>query len=142
MMTARLAFSYDRDVFALPGRIDDPRSQGCNFLIRSKIAEPIISTEDLIGSLGLKTSRRRKVTNKIDKVKGAYSKRLDSETVDKLAEIMVLISREKGVTVEEIASISDITYSQAASLTSMLEMDGFIQIDLLQRCFIIIEKNG
>ena len=141
-MTARLAFSYDRDVFALPGRIDDPRSQGCNFLIRSKIAEPIISTEDLIGSLGLKTSKRRRVTNKIDKIKETYAKRLDSETVDKLAEITMLISREKGVTVEEIASISDITYSQAASLSSMLEMDGFIQIDLLQRCFIIIEKNG
>ena len=52
-MTSRLAFSYNRDVYALPGRIDDIRSQGCNWLIRSKIAEPIISTDGLIESLGL-----------------------------------------------------------------------------------------
>ena len=38
MMTARLAFSYDRDVFALPGRVDDIRSQGCNRMILEKIA--------------------------------------------------------------------------------------------------------
>ena len=38
LITARLAASYDRTVLALPGRIDDRRSAGCNHLIRSQIA--------------------------------------------------------------------------------------------------------
>ena len=63
MTTSRLAFSYSRDVYALPGRADDVRSQGCNRLIREKIAEPLISIEDLIGSLGLeKRSGNRKIS--------------------------------------------------------------------------------
>lgn len=141
MMTARLAFSYDRDVFALPGRIDDPRSQGCNFLIRSKIAEPITSTEDLISCLGLKAARTGKEANRIRQVRMTYTERIDPETIKKIEDTLKLISREKGITIEEIASVSGMTYSQAATITSMLEMDGFIRTDLLQRCFIIIEKN-
>lgn len=56
MNTARLAFSYDRNVYALPGRVDDMRSQGCNYLIKSKIAEPFISTESFISEHGLGTA--------------------------------------------------------------------------------------
>ena len=57
MMTCRLAFSYNRDVYALPGRIDDLRSQGCNELIRQKIAEPITSTSALVESLSMKPAK-------------------------------------------------------------------------------------
>ena len=32
------------------------------------------------------------------------------------------------------------SYSMTANITAMLETDGFISIDLLQRCFIMIEK--
>ena len=53
MMTARLANSYDRDVFALPGRVDDPLSQGCNMLIRETIAAPVGNLSDLMEMLGL-----------------------------------------------------------------------------------------
>ena len=59
MMTCRLAFSYDRDVYALPGRADDLRSQGCNHLIRARMAEPLTSEEDIIDSLGLLTTGRK-----------------------------------------------------------------------------------
>ena len=41
MMTARLASDYGRTVLALPGRIDDLRSEGCNALIQQKVAEPL-----------------------------------------------------------------------------------------------------
>ena len=142
MMTARLAFSYDRDVYALPGRVDDIRSQGCNLLIRSKIAEPVISVEDLTRSLGLKASKGRGHGNRTLRLQETYSGRLDAGTIQKLEETLRLICSQKGITVEELASAEGMAYSQAATFTSMLEMDGFIQIDLLQRCFPAIMKRA
>lgn len=35
MITAELANGYNRDVFAVPGKITDPKSAGCNYLIRN-----------------------------------------------------------------------------------------------------------
>ena len=35
LLTAKLANDYDREVVAVPGRIDDINSEGCNFLIES-----------------------------------------------------------------------------------------------------------
>ena len=47
MSTATFANSYNRDVFALPGKISDKYSQGCNQLIFQNKAQ-IISTLDLL----------------------------------------------------------------------------------------------
>jgi DNA processing protein len=35
MITADLAFHYNREVFAIPGKIHDPKSKGCLYLIRN-----------------------------------------------------------------------------------------------------------
>ena len=43
MVTADIANSYNRDVFALPGRTTDLQSQGCNNLIKSQQANMITS---------------------------------------------------------------------------------------------------
>lgn len=48
MITAKLAFGYNREVFALPGRATDERSLGCNQLIRTQIAQLISSAEDVL----------------------------------------------------------------------------------------------
>jgi len=47
LITAELANSYNRDVFAFPGRVSDIFSQGCNYLIRTNRASLIESVEDL-----------------------------------------------------------------------------------------------
>ena len=47
LITAELANSYNRDVFAYPGRVSDIFSQGCNYLIRTNRANMIESVEDL-----------------------------------------------------------------------------------------------
>jgi DNA processing protein len=48
MITADLANGYNRDVFALPGRISDSRSEGCHYLIRNNKASLLGSAADLI----------------------------------------------------------------------------------------------
>lgn len=48
LITAGLANSYDRDVYAFPGRINDRYSKGCLELIRDNKAQLITSPDDFI----------------------------------------------------------------------------------------------
>jgi DNA processing protein len=52
MITAGLANSYNRDVFAFPGRTTDTRSEGCNELIRSNRAALLTDAGQLLQALG------------------------------------------------------------------------------------------
>lgn len=140
MMTCRLAFSYSRDVYALPGRADDLRSQGCNSLIRSKIAEPLTSVEDLTESLGLNRVGIKGRRSVRETVLSEYVTRLTTEKCELTIKILTLIKEERGITVEELAERTGMSYSMTANITAMLETDGFLSIDLLQRCFIMVEK--
>ena len=140
MMTCRLAFSYSREVYALPGRADDLRSQGCNSLIRSKIAEPIISIEDLTDSLGLNRTGICSRNGIEEVVESAYRSILSTEKTELAVTLLTMMKKERGITVEELAQDTGISYSMIANMAAMLEADGFISVDLLQRCFIMVEK--
>lgn len=140
MMTSRLAFSYNRDVYALPGRIDDIRSQGCNWLIRSKIAEPIISTDGLIESMGLTPLEACTADNPEYNIHHAYAGRLSEDRIARMASLLLAIRQERGITLEGLCLRCGMDYGQVATLTGILEADGFICIDLLQRCSILIRK--
>jgi DNA processing protein len=52
LITAEIANSYNRDVFAFPGRLGDEYSEGCNFLIRNNKAALLTCIADLPYSLG------------------------------------------------------------------------------------------
>ncbi len=52
MITAKLANEYSKEVFALPGRLKDPRSAGCNKLIKTHQASLIQTAEDIAYLLG------------------------------------------------------------------------------------------
>lgn len=51
MITAELASQYERDLFAVPGRIRDPKSAGCNLLLKSDKAKLIESATDLAAAM-------------------------------------------------------------------------------------------
>ncbi len=52
LITAEIANSYHKDVYAFPGRVNDPFSAGCNFLIKTNRAGLINHAQDLIYYLG------------------------------------------------------------------------------------------
>ena len=139
-MTCRLAFSYSRDAYALPGRADDVRSQGCNSLIKSKIAEPLTSIKELMESLGLYDRRQSGRETFTSMLQRTYSGRLQENILTNLLAIASIIEKTRGITVEEIASKTGQAYPSVLNLTSMLEIDGHISIDLLQRCFMNMGK--
>jgi DNA processing protein len=51
MITANLAYGYNREVFAFPGKTTDERSAGCNYLIRNNKAALITCAADLAAAL-------------------------------------------------------------------------------------------
>lgn len=52
LITAEIANSYHKDVYAFPGRTIDEFSEGCNFLIKTNRAALINTAKDLIYYLG------------------------------------------------------------------------------------------
>lgn len=51
LVTANIAASYSRDVFAVPGRVTDEFSKGCNRLIMNNQAAAITCAEDLVKAM-------------------------------------------------------------------------------------------
>lgn len=56
LVTADIANSYNREVFAVPGRPGDSQSKGCNNLIKSQNAHLLTSAADLVYLLNWDTS--------------------------------------------------------------------------------------
>ena len=136
-MTCRLAFSYNRDVFALPGRIDDVRSQGCNELIRQKIAEPVTSLSMLSECLGLPGSYRKREGDSAESaVIQRFSGSTDSRTLERMCLIIRQIRKHRGITLEDLAGSLGMPYREVSQTAGLLEIEGFITIDILQRCCI------
>lgn len=130
LITARHAYSYDRDVYALPGRVDDVRSQGCNRLIRDKIAEPVISREDFLDKLGLKAPRLRK-QDVLGKAAGLFP--------DGSLELAVLkaVLAERGIDIRTLCARTDRPYAEVIAAALALESEGFLSMDILQRCSVV-----
>lgn len=57
LITAGIAASYNRDVFALPGRANDTYSTGCNKLIRNNAASLVTSARDLVSAMRWETRK-------------------------------------------------------------------------------------
>jgi DNA processing protein len=51
MITAKLAFDNDRNVFAVPGKLHDPRSRGCLYLIKSNEAQIFYDIIDFLETM-------------------------------------------------------------------------------------------
>ena len=59
LVTADIAHSYNRDVFAVPGRATDKYSVGCNNLIKQQKAHVLTSAADLIYMLDWKLAEKQ-----------------------------------------------------------------------------------
>ncbi|PAM92798.1 DNA-protecting protein DprA [Flavobacterium sp. IR1] len=64
LITANLANDYNRDVFAVPGRITDKYSQGCNNLIKTQKANVLTSAADLVYMLNWDIESKVKTVQK------------------------------------------------------------------------------
>lgn len=118
MSTANYAFSYNRDVMALPGRITDSTSGGCNLLIRKEKAHLVTAAADVIELMDWRpldvriAPRQRNLFPELSGVAGRIYEILKFEAMP--LNVDVLFSRT-GIPVPELMS----------ALTD-LEFDGII----------------
>jgi DNA processing protein len=133
LITARYANEYSRDVFALPGRIDDGRSSGCNRLIQDRMADIIADPESLAERLGLGRPRTRNREDFLTALRRYYGDSLPPEKLETVLETAATIRDRRDLTVEEIAGRNGRPYQAVAEAAALLEADGFIEADLLRR---------
>ncbi len=107
LVTADLANSYNREVFAIPGRAGDLQSQGCNNLIKTQQAQLITSAADLVYLLGwdIKEAKPQPKQTQLfvemdadEKTVWKYLKERDKELLD-------VIAIECGFPTHKIASL-------------------------------------
>lgn len=131
MTTARLAYSYEREVYALPGRVWDSRSEGCNLLIYKKIAEPVGLPDATVEAMGLgKPAKKRDMPGVISKVYADLEPQMRRD-MESLARVLV---KERGLGPEELAFKAGISTQQVRVLTGLLEADGLATVDLTGAC--------
>lgn len=136
MVTADLAFSYGREVYALPGRADDIRSQGCNWLIRTGKAEALFSAEDYVRSSGMGNIAARPPVKTSDTLRQSYSGKADEESIDAMSRILSAVRRNRGISLDDLCAGSGLSWSSMRSYVGRLEADGFLTVDMQQRCCI------
>ena len=141
MMTARLAASYDRDVFALPGRIDDPKSQGCNLLIRENIAQQIGDLGEFLDKLGFGNPGIRTKADFRAAVENQYREQFPDESLREIVAVAMAVKRHRGLTLDDLSAMLKWPYGKVARYTGLLECDGFISVDLLQKCCANVGKT-
>jgi DNA processing protein len=119
MITADLAFQYNRDLFALPGRITDLKSSGCLQLIRDQKAVPLIDAAQLADSLGW--NQPKTVTTP------ATQRHLFPELSAEEISIINLLATRGTATVDELYLASGLSNSRAAATLLSLEMQQLVR---------------
>lgn len=118
MITAKLALSYDRSVFALPGRYNDPRSAGCNYLIKTNIAQLITSAEDIACFMNW--------LNEAQQNRNGIQQKIFEDFSEKERTLLDLVQEKEGIHIDELQIRSGFGNSDLATLLLQLEFGGAI----------------
>ena len=137
LVTAKYAVDYDREVFALPGRIDDPLSAGCNSLISSNMAHIVTSPEELVGHLGL-GGRVRGAGGSwaTGWTEGRFRQHLEKNfgAGSAAAVVGMAVREHRGIRADDLTSLTGLPITGVLEGIGLLEVNGIITTDLLRRC--------
>ncbi len=117
LITAELANGYNKDVFAIPGRISDTKNEGCNYLIKNNKAALITSADDLLENLGWKEHK---------KISAKQQRELFIELTPDEKTILTILQQKPQAHIDEVYIKSGLNSSAVASALLTLEMQGVI----------------
>lgn len=117
LITADIANSYSRDVFAFPGRPEDTYSRGCNFLIKTNRAALVESASDLLYQLSW--DLKKKPQN--------LQQQLFLDLKPEEQKIIDLLRENKQCPIDQLMAQCGLTSSKLASNLLNLEFAGVIK---------------
>jgi len=113
-----LAFSYDRDVFAVPGRVGDAASEGCNNLIKQNKAALITSAKDVIDLMRWDDNQSKKKNRQ---------EKLSFDVSDEEKFILEHIQQQDMIDIDSLSAKINISVSRLSVLLLSLECKCYIE---------------
>jgi DNA processing protein len=117
MITANLANAYNRDVFALPGRVNDSLSTGCNHLIKYNKAILLTDADEMLEILGWKERKKQSA----HKQRELFVELSETEKM-----VVDLLSEKSSVHIDELNATLNLNSSAIASALLNLELQNMI----------------
>lgn len=114
LITADYALEQGREVFALPGNVNNPKSVGTNRLIRDGAAKLVISVEDILEELNLTLVEHHQEVRTV------------VPADEREAQIVECISTEP-IHVDEIGQRTDLPIAEVTSTLAMMELKGMVR---------------
>lgn len=124
LITADIANSYFKDVYAFPGRTNDAYSEGCNFLIKTNRAGLINDPKDLIYYMGWKQEGGEKV--KVQTKLPINLTPIEIQIVDAL--------KQKAMGIDQLNRHTKLSQSKLVMALLTLEMQGIVVV-LPGKCY-------
>lgn len=120
LITASLANSYNRDCFAVPGRLGDAYSEGCNRLIHDNKAALLLSGADLVEAMGWDFHRRQ--------AEGGHVQRsLFPELTEEEALVVRVLMERGSLHINTLVVATDIPVNRMSALLFELELKGVVK---------------
>ncbi|MBK8416030.1 MAG: DNA-protecting protein DprA [Bacteroidetes bacterium] len=119
LITAEIANNYNRDVFAVPGRIKDTYSEGCNLLIRNNKAVLLQSAADISYIMGWEDDSKLK--------KKVIQKSLFVELTEEEQLVTGIIRQNQTCHIDLLSFQSGMTPGKLSTLLLKLEFAGLIR---------------
>jgi len=117
LITAELANGYNKDVFAIPGKITDTKSEGCNYLIKQNKAALITCAEDLIETMNWVPK---------EKMQQKKQRELFIELTADEKIIVDILQQQANIQIDELYIKSGLSSSAVATALLMLEMQNVV----------------
>ena len=119
MITAELANGYNRDVFAVPGKITDKKSSGSNYLIQNNKAILHTNAQELIEIMGWEEKKQK------SKVKSQKEIFIELSKDEKI--IITILNEKETVHIDEINLRSGLSSSAVAAAILNLELQNVVK---------------
>lgn len=122
LITANQAMSYDRQVFAFPGRSTDEASQGCHALIRKNTAGLITCAGDMVSDMDWITEQQRAAALQMPSHPDLFPHLSDDEQA-----LVSLLQGGDGLQINQAVLKTGLPVGKVASLFLELEIKGVVK---------------
>ena len=118
LITADIAYSYDKTLMAVPGNLESPYSEGCNYLIKTQRANIYTGVKDLEYLLHWEHNGQTKKKPDFN---------LDAFSEEEQPIVKTLLVHKEGILIDELSWKAQTSINETASILLNLEFQGLVK---------------